>query len=63
MSAKADNRTSKALHFQCRVLTQVVYCQWRVFHAPALNALKKEIYRNRAVVQFHDSTKRSRPEP
>ena len=26
MSAKADNRTSKALHFQCRVLTQEVYC-------------------------------------
>ena len=25
MSAKADNRTSKDLHFQCRVLTQEVY--------------------------------------
>ena len=26
MSAKADNRASKALHFQCRLLTQEVYC-------------------------------------
>jgi len=25
MSAKADNRTSKALHFQCRILTREVY--------------------------------------
>ena len=25
MSAKADNRTSKALHFQCRVLSKEVY--------------------------------------
>ena len=28
MSAKADNRTSKDLHFQCRVLTQELYCKY-----------------------------------